>query len=199
MKSEQTQKPLRSRPDYGEGRLHVALSDAEIADRSRRVASYFGQYLVGGHNVRYSALSKEREVRLDLQSLPKEISDTVKPLEIEQGYLAESEDGETIVRARKTQNNDGTFSYTITAKNYPSYAEAESDIDQSIFDGLRDLLSRIEVKKRYQWNGWDIDVISEGNRAGRIVAEYELPPDQISVEMPELLKSVADLKDQGSK
>ena len=134
----------------------------------------------------------------DLKSLPKEISETVMPLEIEQGYLAESEDGDTMVRVRKTQNNDGSFSYTITAKNYPSYAEAESDIDQAIYDGLHDLLSKIERKKRYKWNGWDIDVISEGNRAGRVVAEYELPPDQITVVMPELFKSVTGQKDQGS-
>ena len=198
MISERTQTPLRSRPDYGTSHFLVAMTETASTARSSRVASCFEDHIVNGRNTRYSSLSREREVRLDLKSLPKEISETVMPLEIEQGYLAESEDGDTMVRVRKTQNNDGSFSYTITAKNYPSYAEAESDIDQAIYDGLHDLISKIERKKRYKWNGWDIDVISEGNRAGRVVAEYELPPDQITVVMPELFKSVTGQKDQGS-
>jgi CYTH domain-containing protein len=175
------------------------MAELHAEDKFKKVASSIGTYLFGRGTVRYSAVNREREVRMDLKSLPEEISSTVKPLDIEQGYLVESDDGGTMVRIRKSQGTDGVYHYTMTAKNYPSYAEAETDIDSTIYDGLSDLMSKIERKKRYQWNGWDIDVISEGNRAGRIVAEYELPDGQIRVAMPEILNSVADLGDQGSR
>ena len=155
-------------------------------------------WIIAGSSVRYSSVNRDREVIMNLKSLPEEISGAMAPLDIEQGFLAESEDGDTVVIAKRSQGTDGNFIYTLTAKNYPSYSAAETTIDASVYDGLAELLNKIERKKRYQWNGWDIDVISEGDRAGRIVAEYILPPNEIHVVIPDLLKSVADLGDQGS-
>ena len=82
----------------------------------------------------------------------------------------------------------------MTAKDYPSYAEAETDIGGKIYDGLVDSINDMEVKDRYHWKGWDIDVITKGRRAGKIVAEYELPEDEIKVVVPPVLQNVADME-----
>jgi CYTH domain-containing protein len=176
---------LRDRPDYGEViRVVDAMADKKASHLMCLLAA------LALPITRTAALSKEREVRVDLKSLPDSIKSSVKPYVIEQGYLAESQDGDSILRVRKEQDPDGAVEYTMTAKNYPTYSEAETEIDQPIYDGLRGVVKKVERKQRYKWNGWDIDVITEGNRAGRIVAEFELPEDEVSVAIPDELKSV---------
>lgn len=187
---------LRNRRDYGDSANHMSAADSEVDAKYEVVSSLVAKLFSDKHKLRTAALAKEREVRMDLRELPAEILNTVKPQEIEQGFLVESENRETNVRVRKTVEPDGTAHYSMTAKNYPSYSEAETDIDQGIYDGFKDTLKRAEVKKRYKWNGWDIDVITSGDRAGRVVAEYELPATETSIEVPEILRAVAN---QGAK
>lgn len=185
---------LRNNRDYGEEGNHIAYSllSSACEERALKKMAAINSYLLGSGNIRYAALSKEREVRMPLKSLPDSVKSGAESIEhIEQGYLVEADGGDTIVRARMSQVGEAPATYTMTAKNYPTYSEAETDINKEIFEGLADVLNKVEVKDRYHWNGWDIDVITEGNRAGQIVAEYELPENEVKVVVPAELQEVA--------
>jgi CYTH domain-containing protein len=147
-------------------------------------------HLFKSPRMRVAALNKEREARLDLTAVPADALENVVPSEIEQGILVESEDRDTMVRVRKESAPGGTVRYTITAKHYPSFSEAETVISPDIFEGLRGLVMDIERKKRYRWNGWDIDDIETGRRGGRVVAEFEFPEGTTNMIIPDEIRSL---------
>ena len=137
-----------------------------------------------------AALAKEFEARYDLTEVPHSIRDSAQAIiEIKQGTVASSSDGTFMVRVRMSTEKGKDPEYTMTAKCYPTSDEAETEISKEIFEGFYPSLSRREVKTRYVWNGWDIDDIADGDRAGRKVAEFEHDGNS-KVEIPAELSSV---------
>lgn len=174
--------PLRACRDYSE-RL-AAMSEAAI----RSVLVELGSAVASMR--RTAGLAKEYEARFDLTEVPDAVKDSASSvIDIRQGTVASSEDRTVMVRVRSSSERGKGTEYTMTAKCYPTSDEAETEISKDIFDGLYPSLSRKEVKTRYVWNGWDIDDISEGDRAGKVVAEFEHDGSS-EVEVPAELRVV---------
>ena len=137
-----------------------------------------------------AGLAKEYEARYDLKEVPQAIRDSAQAvIEIKQGTVASSADGTVMVRVRMSSDGGQAPEYTMTAKCYPTSDEAETEISKDIFDGFYPSLARREEKVRYRWNGWDIDEISGGDRAGKVVAEFE-HDGKTKVEVPPELSAV---------
>lgn len=119
------------------------------------------------------AIHIEREKRLSLSVAPEEIKG-IEPAIIKQGILKEAKDEDDVVayaRIRMKQEPGEDPKYSLGVKHFKRKEESETEISKQMFDAFYpDNLIKPQSKKRYHLsNGWDIDVIDDGE----IRAEYE--------------------------
>jgi len=119
-----------------------------------------------------AAVEQEKELRLPLMELPPEVSKSGKGKKIIQGFIIEVPGCD--VRIRKVDED-----YTMTAKYRPLSQEAETNITKEIFDALWPSISRKQSKTRYEYKGWEIDVMD----TGEVVAEFEYSKEK-TVDLP---------------
>ena len=134
-----------------------------------RIASMFRK---GG--IKTAAISTEREVRAELESLPDEVKKDGKQVRIIQSKLDEFPNG--YVRVRREEPG-GCY---ITRKDFDKNQEDTIDISRALCDKLVGTGYSPQDKMRYKWKGWDIDVLEDG----KVIAEFELQGDDTQVDVP---------------
>lgn len=138
--------------------------------------------------VKTAKLEVEREVRIELEEFPKEIEDDVGFYEIRQCKLEEWDGG--YIRVRQTYPDKVC---TFTSKDFTKNLEDTIEIPEDLYVPLFEMGFDPQKKIRYTWGGWEIDVMEDG----RVVAEFELPKDQVEVSVPDFFK-IKELK-RGTK
>lgn len=137
------------------------------------------------YSKKYAKEEIEREVRIELNSLPHEVqAEGSPPTRIQQNILEKFPGG--YVRVRKETPGVCTF----TRKDFETHVEDNIEISEEMFNKLFPLGTSKQDKVRYQWNGWDIDLLEDG----KILAEYEMKDGQDRVGVPEIF----DVKKVGS-
>jgi len=116
----------------------------------------------------------EREVRIELESIPDQVRKEATKLNILQNILEKFPGG--YVRVRK--ETPGIC--TMTRKNFENHIEDNIEISEDLFNKLLPLGTSKQDKTRLKWNGWDIDELD----GGKIVAEYEMEDGQSQVTVP---------------
>lgn len=126
----------------------------------------------------------EREVRIKIKELPSEVEKNSSKVRIIQCMLEEFPGG--YIRVRKEIPGKCYFTKKIFNKNIEDSIEISEDIFSKIFK----LGYKEQDKNRFLWNGWDIDVLENGE----IVAEFELGENQSKVDVPEIFSIVKVLE-----
>lgn len=123
-------------------------------------------------NTLIAAVQQEKELRVPLMELPQEVKDSGSGDQIQQGFISEAPNCDVRIRKRGDK-------YTMTSKFRPLHQEAEMEISKEMFDALWPIVTRTQNKTRYDYNGWEVDVMEDGS----IVAEYEYDKEK-SVSLP---------------
>ena len=134
-----------------------------------------------------SAVQEEKELRIPLEELPPEVEESSKSKVIEQGFISKVDACD--VRIRSCEDK-----YTMTAKFRPLNQEAETEITKEMFDALWPATTDKMKKTRYDYKGWEIDVLEDG----RIIAEYEYTKET-TVDLPTTWKVKLEKKNTEEK
>lgn len=123
--------------------------------------------------LRLSTMGYEREVRLELKKLPKNLGN---PQVIEQFFVLK--DDTTYIRLRKTTFK-GQEGYYLTLKfgEQPNQLESTTETNRQIWEYYREhheSRSSYQRKNRYNYGHWTIDEVEEGHNKGKILAELEM-------------------------
>lgn len=140
----------------------------------------------------YNKVAKEeteREVRIEIKELPQQVKDEAEELNILQAKMEEFPGGYT--RIRKETPGGCTF----TRKSFDDSIEDNIEISEDLFNKLMktSVPYSKQDKKRLIWKGWDIDTLEDGT----VLAEYELPNGEDTVEVPEVFE-IVKVKEQTS-
>lgn len=119
-----------------------------------------------------AAVGEEKELRVPLMELPPEIGKANKGEVIQQGFISEAPNCDVRIRKRGAD-------YSLTAKFRPLNQEAEMEISKEMFETLWPTVIKPQNKTRYDYKGWEIDVMEDGS----IVAEFEYTKEK-SVNLP---------------
>lgn len=152
---------------------------------SQKALSLFANKLASSMRLRKTAaVSIEREVRVELSSLPAIVKQEGSSLRIIQCILEEFSGGYTRVR------KEVPGGFTFTKKVFADHTEDNVEISEELFEKIFKLGKKPQDKTRTIWRGWDIDVMEDG----RVVAEFEMAPDQTQVIVPPEFTVVKVLK-----
>lgn len=129
-----------------------------------------------------STMGVEREVRLELKKMPKGVGSS--PQTIEQFFVLK--DDLTYVRLRRLEVR-GRESFYLTLKfgEQPGQIESTTEVTKEVWEYYKENHIKgdsYQMKKRYNYLTWTIDVVEEGKHKGKIFAELELTDDSQSFE-----------------
>jgi hypothetical protein len=126
------------------------------------------------HLSKTAAVSIEREVRVELVSLPAIVKQEGSSLSILQSILEEFPGG--YIRVRK----EVPGGFTFTKKVFKEHTEDNIKISEELFEKMFKLGKKPQDKTRVVWRGWDIDIMQDG----RVVAEFVMSLGQTQVTVP---------------